>query len=129
MPKPIQYLKKTLEPTVTKTHASSNHAVYTLPSEDGSSALILVECAEGRGNVPRNASTFQDLKLNLQKEMEAVARVAQTAADALRRISPGGVELEFGVELGGSAGIPMITKSEAKANFRVTLKWPGNSQE
>ena len=103
----------------------SNQAVYTIPGRNAGepAALILVECRDGGGNVPRNATSFDDLKFSFQAEMEAVARVAESAIETLKQLSPGEVEIEFGIELGGSAGIPMITKTEGKANFKVTLKW------
>ncbi len=103
----------------------TNRAVYSIAGQKRGDAptLVLVECSEGSGNVPRNATSFQDLKLSFQNEMDAVGRVAQTVVETLKRLSPGEVEIEFGIELGGSAGIPMITKHEAKANFKVTLKW------
>jgi hypothetical protein len=63
------------------------------------------------------------MKLYLEKEMEKVGYMAQTVVETLKRLSPGELEVEFGIELGGQAGIPLITKHEAKANFKVTLKW------
>ena len=108
----------------------TNRAVYTIPGGNKGEVptLVLVECSEGTGNVPRNATSFQDLKLSFQNEMDAVGRVAQTVVDTLKKLNPGEVEIEFGIELGGSAGIPMITKHEAKANFKVTLKWKGEAK-
>lgn len=110
---------------------ASDRAVYTIPGRDKheKDALVLVECLEGHGNVPRNATAFSDLQLKLGAEFEAVARLAESALEKLKKIAPGEVEIEFGVELGGSAGIPMITKTEGKANFKVTLKWSKEATE
>lgn len=125
MAKPKQFFK-----TETKKTVGSNRAVYTLPpgKKGNNPVLVLVECAEGGGNVPRNAASFTDLKLNFEEEMAKIGRVAKSAVDALRKLNPGELEIEFGVELGGSAGIPLITKHEGKANFKVTLKWKNSSK-
>ena len=56
-----------------------------------------------------------------------MAALAKTAVDALRKLNPGAVEIEFGVELGGSVSIPLITKGEAKANLKITVKWHDHS--
>jgi len=111
--------------------SEAKRAVYVIPGKDGEKDTeILVECAEGGGTVPRNASTFgQFNRHNLPEEMAAVARVAETVVDTLKKLGPGGMEIEFGIELGGEGGIPLITKHEAKANFKITLKWERADKE
>jgi Trypsin-co-occurring domain 1 len=103
----------------------SNVAVYTIAPfrADEERTLVLVECSEGAGNVPRNVASIEDLNLSLASEMDKVRRLAQSVVESLKQLSPGEVEIEFGVELGGAGGIPMVIKSEAKANFKVRLKW------
>lgn len=105
--------------------ADTNRALYTIPGKDGAEETqVLVECIDGGGDVPRNATSFRDFaSRNMETEMVAVARVAETVVDTLKRLSPGTVQIEFGIELGGKAGIPLITSHEGKANFKVTLKW------
>ena len=105
----------------------TNRAIYKLPSKDsnGEPITIVVECIDGGGNVPRNAASFRDLakKLDLEHEFKSVAAVAESVLNSLKAVQPDEVEIEFGVELGGEMGIPLVTKGEAKANFTVTLKW------
>lgn len=86
---------------------------------------VAVEVVDGGGNVPRTATSFSEVagQVGLESELEAVAAVARTVLDSLTALRPGAVEIEFGVELGGQLGIPLVTKGEAKANFKVTLKW------
>lgn len=44
--------------------------------------------------------------------------------EALARVpNPEKVEVEFGVKLGGEAGVPMLTKATGEANFRVVVEW------
>jgi hypothetical protein len=40
--------------------------------------------------------------------------------------APEAMEVEFGIKLGGEAGLPMITKASAEASFQVKIGWaPG----
>lgn len=36
---------------------------------------------------------------------------------------PEKVAVEFGVKLGGEAGVPMLTKASGEANFKVSVEW------
>jgi Trypsin-co-occurring domain 1 len=108
---------------------NSDRAIYRLAKSDknGKPLTIAVECVEGGGNLPRNATSFRklsrEIQADLESEFESVAAVAESVLACLKALQPGGVEIEFGVELGGELGIPLVTKGEAKANFKVTLKW------
>lgn len=93
--------------------------------------LILVE-SSAPGNVPRNASKAMLEKAAgaMEQELKPLAMVAQTVRDALVAANnPGKIEVEFGVELGGSMGVPLVTAGSAKANFKVTLTWMNQKQE
>ena len=118
---------------VTEIHSlpATNRAIYVIPGKNGGKDVeVLVECAEGGGNVPRSATGFDQFnRQNLPDEMEAVARVAETVVETLKQLAPGGMEIEFGIELGGEGGIPLLTKYGAKANFKITLKWEGGKKE
>ena len=106
-----------------------NLALYQLPQldKDGQPLVIAVEVADGGGNTPRNASSLRQLvgkqSADLQRELQAIAAVAQSAISSLESLRPGELAIEFGVELGGALGVPLVTRGEAKANFKVTLKW------
>jgi hypothetical protein len=110
----------------------TDRAVYRIPKKDrnGDPIVIAVEVVEGGGNVPRNATSFRKIPsaADLAEELEKIGGVAEAVLESLKAIRPGAVELEFGVELGGEMGIPLITKGEAKANFKITLKWTGADQ-
>lgn len=41
-------------------------------------------------------------------------------------MSPESVTLEFGLQLGGEAGVPFITKGTVQANVKVTVEWKLN---
>lgn len=104
----------------------SNIAVYTIAAarEGQASIEVLVECREGLGNVPQNVAFFGEVqKFSMDEELQKIRLVAEKVVESFRRLTPGEVQIEFGIELGGEAKVPLITKVEAKANFKVTLKW------
>ena len=107
--------------------------MYRVPKKDknGDPIVIAVEVVEGGGNVPRNATSFRKIPsaADLAEELEKIGGVAEAVLESLKAIRPGAVELEFGVELGGEMGVPLVTKGQAKANFKITLKWTNADQQ
>lgn len=100
---------------------------YKLPSRGKRPQFVLIECSEADEEGPRRAAVA-DLKaaaLELEKQLEPVITVAESLLNALKAANPGKVEIEFGVELGASVGLPLVTSGTAKANFKVTLTWQG----
>jgi hypothetical protein len=85
----------------------------------GSSAALT---SEVRGQLASVAQNFQD-------ELDVVVLIASAMLDSMKRISPTEVTLEFGVELGGKLGIPLLTEGSAKANLKVQLKWQSGSSK
>jgi len=115
--------------------------VYKLKREGASETLLFLVESTGEG-APRRAASIQTLGLSqiesadveekgklasvardLQADLEVVAAVASTMLDILKKIRPSELGLEFGVELGGKFGIPLLTEGSAKANLKVQLKW------
>jgi hypothetical protein len=102
---------------------------FKVPDAQGEGeSLILFEVSESSfdpGQIPRKAAR-SDIETAAKSLKEALAPVTATAClllDSLKAASPGKVTLEFGVELSGAAGIPLITSGEAKANIKVTMVW------
>jgi len=90
-----------------------------------SGGTILIEAdAESSGPVQagRFGDAIHDMPLSLSAALESVGEVARTVLDHLRQAGPGGVEVEFGVDLAVQAGV-VITKTEAKSHLKVTLTW------
>jgi len=103
-------------------------AIYEVSGVDGQPTKIAVQTLAGTGNIPRNASWASDLAsfkgvLHVENEMAAVAAMAQKVVEALKNVKPDELAVEFGIALGGKLGIPLVTEGEAKANFKVTVKW------
>jgi hypothetical protein len=49
-----------------------------------------------------------------------VGAAAKVAAETLK---PDTLSMEFGLEVGGEAGVPFVTKGTATANFTVSVQW------
>ena len=63
---------------------------------------------------------FQNSLDSVNDTIVSCCRVLQKSMDA---ISPHKFAVEFSIKLSGEAGIPMLTKSSAEANFMVTVEW------
>lgn len=63
----------------------------------------------------------------IEDAAEAITSVCRTihanAYQALADKKPDEFSVEFGVTLAGEAGVPLVTKGEASASFKVTAKW------
>ncbi len=127
--KPEQFFKQPKPTAGPARLPGGNVAIYELQRQ-GRLVTVAVECAEGNSNVPQNATSVKDVvrKLDLGGELDVVSAMAETVLEKLKALMPGEMEIEFGIELGGEMGIPMVTKGEAKANFKVTLKWKDRTE-
>jgi len=116
MNRPPQFFRGETAGRASTRSPRTDRAIYRLPRKDkkGNPITIAVECVEGGGNVPRNATSFRklakDLEVDMDAELESVAAVAESVLDSIKALRPGEVEIEFGVELGGEMGIPLVTK-------------------
>ena len=43
--------------------------------------------------------------------------------DATAELKPDGIELQFGVKLGGEMGVPFVAKGTSEASFSIKLTW------
>ena len=130
MPAKEQFFRLPSSSSSRQKRTQTDRAIYSLRNSQGKTVTIAVDCVEGGGNVPRDAASLRDVAadLDIERELAAITAVAETLVGRLKVLTPGTIEIEFGVELGGEIGIPLITKGEAKANFKITLKWNHGSQ-
>jgi hypothetical protein len=116
--------------------------IYKVAREgDGKPVLFMVEGTTD-GEPRRSANYIQELGLSssgemnaeaqgrlatiarsIQDELDTISVVASAMLDSMKKISPSEVMLEFGVELGGKCGLPLVTEGSAKANVKIQVKW------
>lgn len=93
---------------------------------------MLVEVDEdtyGVEAVARNSDGVVDAGQRLESALASVRKAAQATLDALTKLSPETVEVEFGIKLAGEAGA-LIAKTSAEGHFTVRLSWsPGGGSE
>jgi len=97
-------------------------------SDDKDDCIFLVEVDSGAGDVSLEMSgkdVVRATKQTLQRVVDVVRDSCQTFIDDIEKLpkKPSSIELEFGIDIGGEAGIPLVTKGSVSANFKVTLMW------
>lgn len=64
---------------------------------------------------------------NLPKDIvRMINEIGAAAQAAARTLNPDKLSMEFGLEAGGEAGIPFVTKGTATASFKVAVEWTKN---
>jgi Trypsin-co-occurring domain 1 len=90
----------------------------------GDSSSVLVEVDEdtyGVESVSRTGGVVEAGQ-RLESALVSVREAAQATLDALTKLSPETVEVEFGIKLAGEAGA-LIAKTSLEGHFKVRLSW------
>lgn len=104
-------------------------SVVRVPLEGGGS--VLVEAAtvpDGPVKAGRVSEAVGELPVSLQAALGPVTDVARAVVQELRSAGPGGVEVQFGVDLAVQAGV-VITRGEASCHLRVTVRWDRDDRD
>jgi hypothetical protein len=65
-----------------------------------------------------------DLERQFGEVQNLITSCCNSLYDSLSRLPHADkVAVEFGVKLGGEAGVPMLTKASGEANFKVLVEW------
>jgi hypothetical protein len=93
---------------------------------EGSAVLVEVdEDSLGIERVSRGRDGVVEAGQRLAEALGSVRDAAQASMEVLQMLSPGRIELEFGVKLAGEAGA-ITAKTAAEGHFTVKLSWaPG----
>ncbi|MBV9013560.1 MAG: hypothetical protein JO272_16225 [Pseudonocardiales bacterium] len=63
--------------------------------------------------------------VTLEETLASLTPSLTRVVDALRKIAPEQIAVEFGLKMGGETGV-IIAKGTAEVNFKVTMSWkPG----
>jgi Trypsin-co-occurring domain 1 len=96
-----------------------------------SEKVIYIEVQDTRGMVVPQADAREFAKLT-DERLREVAETARSTANALvTRLTefskrPSKVGLEFGIGVGGEAGVPFVAKGTVQAQFKVSIEWSGD---
>ena len=81
------------------------------------------------GFVEDIAERTEKLKKMMASTILGYSSIVLNAVKEANLLSPESVTLEFGVQLGGEAGVPFITKGTVQANVKVTVVWKVNEKK
>ncbi|MBW4625553.1 MAG: hypothetical protein KME49_08625 [Brasilonema octagenarum HA4186-MV1] len=108
-------------------------AITTILAPDGSEIYIQYDVEE---NDELRAVGAQDPIAALAERTERFKKSLVTTINGYSQIlldsvqqgvngltKPNKVTLEFGLQMGGEAGIPLVAKGTSQANVKVTLEW------
>jgi hypothetical protein len=91
--------------------------------DDGATALFeLAEDPSGVQRVSRTTDGVIEASQRLGEALQTVRSAAKAALEALKTLSPAGLELEFGVKLTAESGA-LIARTAAEGHFVVKVSW------
>jgi hypothetical protein len=106
----------------------------TTPRDEGEAPTratpgVLVQVRQPAGGTATPQSFAQTLRKLDAKDFDALTALAReiegTIFGALKTGDhiPTKLALEFGLDVGGEAGVPFVTKGTIGANFKISLEW------
>jgi hypothetical protein len=108
-------------PRLTPIQIDENNIIYIESTDE---VEIPKEISTAGGRVAKDAKSEQILQ-NFQAIENVIRTYTTYTLNAFHNLAIANVDevtLQFGVEIGGEAGIPYITKGTAKSNLNITVK-------
>lgn len=65
--------------------------------------------------------------IDFEQVRRVIEGIGNDLGETIKGLAPGKGTLEFGIELGGEAGMPFVVRGTATAHVTVTLEWTGAS--
>lgn len=105
--------------------------VVEFPLEGGGHLIVQAAGADSGGELGL-ASPEEDFKRageTLESALDKVTPALESVTSRLRKLSPDGVEVEFGLTLNAESGV-ILAKAGGEVHLNVTLNWgTGNESE
>jgi hypothetical protein len=101
------------------------------PLEEGGSVVVEVDEPESEGTIrAARGDTIVKAKETLEQALNNVLPFTKSIVEKLRSMgnTPDEIEITFGVKLSTTAGA-VIASAAAEANFGVTVRWRGTTNE
>ncbi len=106
---------------LTEILAPDGSTIYIQYDEEEIDALRAVRVPKAK-DIAERTKKFKETMVNtVRSYSETMLNAMQEGMTGL--LSPDKLTLEFGLQLGGEAGVPFVTKGTAQANVKVTIEW------
>lgn len=105
---------------LTKILATNGSEIYIQYDETDSDELYAVGYHHVEDIVERTERFKELMASTVSGYSDAVLNAVKTG---MKDHPPDRVALQFGLQLGGEAGVPFVTKGTAQANVSVTVEW------
>ncbi len=92
------------------------------PVQLDENTIIYIETTEERGSRSNAAQQMIQNFANLQDTIKAFADYTLNSFKTIANANVDKVTLEFGVNIGGEAGIPYVTKGSVGSNLKITVQ-------
>lgn len=92
------------------------------PIKIDDNTTIYIEATEERGS---RSNATQQLIQNFANVQNTIKAFAEYSLNSFKQISNADVDkvtLEFGINIGGEAGIPYVTKGSVGSNLKITVE-------
>ncbi|MGI8500613.1 MAG: CU044_2847 family protein [Hassallia sp.] len=107
-----------------------NTIIYIEASEDVNVPLIITEeSAEEEEEALTDKGISEELRKQMVQNFQVIQHTIRAytvySLNAFKQIpieNINKVTLEFGIEIGGEAGVPYVTKGTAKSNLKITVE-------
>ena len=108
---------------LTKIRAADGSEIYIQYDETDIDELYAVGYVE---DIVERTERFKGLmESTVRGYSDAVLNAVKTG---MKDHPPDRVALQFGLQLGGEAGVPFVTKGTAQANVSVTVEWTAKKE-
>jgi hypothetical protein len=120
---------------LTPIQLDDNTVIYIEATEDVDAPSVSTEQSSGeRGREDYGLSDDVQRRVlqNFQTIQTTIHAYTVYTLNAFKKVASANIDkvtLEFGIELGGEAGIPYVTKGTAKSNLKITVEcsFPDNT--
>ena len=110
--------------------------ITEIQASDG--AKIYMQYEEGDREQLQAVGFFEDIEERTKNFQAGVTNIVNEYAQLLltsikqgvsQANPPSKVTLEFGLQVGGETGIPLVTKGSAQANIKAAIEWKFNQDK
>jgi hypothetical protein len=112
---------------LTKIRNTDGSEIWIQYDEEASDELHAVGLFEDIEDIVERTQRFKEAMASTVRGFsETVLNAVKTG---MKELPPDKVTLQFGLQIGGQVGIPLVTTGAAQANVNVTVEWSLKEKE